>query len=340
MMLSLLPHARAGALLLTLAMSASAQSAELTEYQPVHAVTGTIRIWGSPQMGDLLRLYEQGFAQLQPAVRFDNDLKSTITAVAGVYTGRAEIGLLGREIWPTEVQAFASVAGHAPMAIDVATGSFDVPKATFALMVFVPKANPVTNLSTEQLERIFAASDRPLRTWGELGLTGAWASRPIHLYGFNIDNDKSQIFSQLVFRKDQRWNAALHEFNNAGALDAGQLIVQAVAGDPDGIGISNVHYATPAVKALALSTSDQAKPITPSRETVANRSYPLTRAVYMVVDSDAAHPPNTAVAEFLRYVLSRQGAQAVLQEGNYLPLPPAVALRQLQLLPPVSGPRK
>jgi phosphate transport system substrate-binding protein len=291
-------------------------------------------------MGDLLRLYEQGFVQLQPAVRFDNDLKSTITAVAGVYTGRADIGLLGREIWPTEMQAFESIKGRPPMVLDVATGSYDVPKATFALVVFVPKANPVTNLSTEQLERIFAASDRPLRTWGELGLTGAWASRPIHLYGFNIDNDKSQIFSQLVFRKDERWNAALHEFNNAGTVDAGQLIVQAVTGDPDGIGISNVHYATPAVRAMALSTPDHARPIVPSRETVANRTYPLTRAVYMVVDGDAAHPPSSAVVEFLHYVLSRQGAQAVVEEGNYLPLPAAVVLRQLQLLPPVSGLRR
>jgi phosphate transport system substrate-binding protein len=321
---------------------AAVENAEVPEYTAAKQVSGTIHICGSPQMGDLLKLYEQGFVKVQPAVHFENDLKSTLTAVSGVYTGRADIGLLGREIWPGESQTFESIKGHAATVIDIATGSFDVPKATFALMIFVPKSNPITSLSTEQLERIFAAnasSNSPIRTWGDLGLKGEWATRPVHLYGFKVDNDKSQIFSQLILSKGERWNAALNEFSNAAGpngADAGELIVQAVAKDPDAIGISNVHYATPNVKALALSTPEQRIPVAPTRENVANRNYPLTRAVYMVVNNDAAHPPVEAVIEFLRYVLSRQGQQAVIQEGNYLPLPAEIALRQLRQLPKQS----
>jgi phosphate transport system substrate-binding protein len=290
-------------------------------------------------MGDLLNLYEHGFAKLQPSVNFDNELKSTLTAVAGVYTGRADIGLLGREIWPTEMQAFESIEGHPPTVLDMATGSFDVPKATFALMIFVPKSNPIVSLSTEQLDRIFAFSDQPITTWGELGLKGDWERRPIHLYGFSVDNDKSQIFSQLVFRNGQRWRPELREFSNGAGpsgTDAGALILQAVEGDPDAIGISNVHYTTPAVKPLALSTRGPTTPIPPTRENIARRTYPLSRAVYMVVDNDSVHPPSAAVVEFLRYILSRQGRQAVMQEGNYLPLTPEIALKQLRQLPPQS----
>ena len=320
---------------------AAVQNAELPEYTAAKQVSGTIHICGSPQMGDLLKLYEQGFMKVQAAVHFENDLKSTLTAVSGVYTGRADIGLLGREIWPSEFQTFESIKGHAPTVIDIATGSFDVPKATFALMIFVPKSNPITSLSTEQLERIFAnnngaSSNIPIRTWGDLGLKGEWATRPVHVYGFKVDNDKSQIFSQLIFSEGERWNPALNEFSNAAGpngADAGELIVQAVAKDPDAIGISNVHYATPGVKTLALSTPKQKLPVTPTRENVANRNYPLTRAVYMVANNDAADPPSEAVIEFLRYVLSRQGQQAVMQEGNYLPLPAEIAVRQLRQLP-------
>ncbi len=286
-------------------------------------------------MGDLLKLYEQAFAQLQPAVHFDDSLQSTITAISGVSSGHADIGLLGREIWPTEIQSFASVTNHAPTIIDVATGSYDVPKATFALMIFVPTANPIASLSTAQLARIFGAN-HSIRTWGELGLTGDWAARPIHLYGFTTDNDKSQIFSQLIFAPGEHWNPTLHQFANGpapAATDAGELILQAVASDPGAIGISNVHYATPAVKPLALSTPVYPEPIAPARANVANRTYPLTRAVYMVLDSDIAHPATPAVTEFLRYALSRQGQQAVIREGNYLPLPPEVALHELRKLP-------
>ncbi len=333
---SFLGGACAAACVAAITSVAAAQAVELPDYEPGPPVSGTIRVCGSPQMGELLKFYEQGFSKVQPAVHFEDDLKSTLTAVAGVYTGRAEIGLLGREIWPTEVRAFESVQGHVPTVIDVATGSYDVPKATFALMIFVPKVNPITSLSIDQLDRIFASSNRPIRTWGELGLKGDWAARPIHIYGFNVDNDKSQIFSQLIFNKGEHWNAGLNEFGNAAGpdgADAGTLIVQAVAKDQDAIGISNVHYATPAVKALSLSTPDQAEPIAPTREAVANRSYPLTRAVYMAFNNDPKHPPSSAVIEFLSYVLSRQGQQAVMHEGNYLPLTPETALRQLRQLP-------
>jgi phosphate transport system substrate-binding protein len=286
-------------------------------------------------MGDLLKEYEEGFAALQPGVHFDRQLTSTVTAVAGISSGSADIGLLGREIWPTEARAFESTRGHPPMVIDVATGSYDVPKATFALMIFVPAANPIASLSKKELERIFAASEQPINTWGELGLKGEWAARPIHLYGFAVDNDKSQIFSKLIFSKAEKWSPRLKESSNAagpGGADAGELIVDAVASDPNAIGISNVHYATERVKALALGIPTHPTPIAPTREHVADRSYPLTRAVYMVFDGDAAHPASAAVLEFLRYVLSRQGQQAVIREGDYLPLPSQIAANQLRRL--------
>ena len=325
--------------------AAGAQSAEPPAYTPSHQVSGVIHTWGSPQMGDLLKLYEEGFHKVQPSVQFDDDLKSTVTAVAGVYTGRADIGLLGREIWPAEVQAFTSIEDHAPTVIEVATGSYDVPKATFALMIFVPQSNPIASLSTAQLERIFGfggpegiqvgTTSKPILTWGDVGLKGIWALRPIHLYGFSVDNDKSQIFSQLIFKKSERWNCGLHEFSNEpgpNGADAGELILRAVANDPEAIGISNVHYATPGVRVVPLSTRDHASPIAPTKENVATKRYPLTRAVYMVLNSEARHRPSAATVEFLRYVLSRQGQEAVVQEGNYLPLTGDVVASQLREL--------
>ena len=308
--------------------AALAQTAEAPLYAPSRQLSGVIRTWGSPQMGDLLKRYEESFHTYQPGVRFEDQLHSTITAVAGVYTGRAEIGVLGREIWPIEEQAFESVTGHAPMMVDVATGAYDVPKATFALMIFVHRSNPLASITTEQLERTFGSSEKPIRTWGDLGIKGSWASHAVHLYGFTTENDKAVIFRNLVFRQKTHWSCNLREFTNgpgADGLDAGELIVQAVAKDPYGIGISNVHYATKEVRAVPVAPSATAAPIRPSRENVASRVYPLTRAVYFVLDPIADHPFSEATSEFLKYVLSRQAAADVLREGNYLPLPPKLA---------------
>jgi len=310
--------------------SATAQMAAAPNYVAARQVSGVIRIWGSPQMGNLLKLYEVGFRAVQPRVLFENDLKSTITAVAGVYTGRAEIGLLGREIWPVEKQAFESVKGHPPRVVDVATGSYDVPKATFALMVFVPRTNPMTSISMVQLARVFGGDpSNAIRTWGELGLKGEWAQRPIDLYGFSRENDKAQIFNKLVFEKGGTWDCRLREFGNApDGTDAGDLIVRAIERDPDAIGISNVHYARSGVRALAISTKEHAEPVAPLKANVTNRSYPLSRAVYMVANRDT----NEVTAEFLRFVLSRQGQEAVAREGSYLPLTGETARKELREL--------
>lgn len=309
--------------------------AGLRAYVPTARVSGVIHVSGSPQMGDLLHLYEEGFRSFQPGVHFEESLKSTVTAVGEVASGRAEIGLVGREVWPEEVRAFTKAKGHPPLAIEAATGSYDVPKATFALMIFVNASNPIAALSTEELRHIFAAptGGEPVRTWGDLGVGGEWASHPVDLYGFSTGNDKSLIFSRIVFKPGDTWNSHLHPFSNNAAGDAGEAIVRAVAGDRDGIGISNVHYATPDVRAVPLSSGDRPA-VKPTRASVQSRQYPLVRSVYIVIDPGARGANSEAAREFLRFVLSRDGQQEVVREGNYLPLTPEVIRKQERPLGP------
>ena len=67
------------------------------------------------------------------------------------------------------------------------------------------------------------------------------------------------------------------------------------------------------------------------RTSTADRSYPLARPVYIyyTIDNDkteiATPRVKPLVAEFLRYVLSQQGQQAVKRDGSYLPIPGAVS---------------
>ena len=328
--------ASAAVLLIATLIAGPAASQNLTLARKARA--GTVHIWGSPQMGELLKLYEQGFQQLYPNVRFENSLSSTVSAVAGIYTKRAQIGLLGREIWPTEAEAFTSVAGHPPMALQVATGSYDVPKATFALMIFVQDSNPIASLTVPQLRKIFgAASDktRPIHTWGELGLTGVWAHRPIHLYGFRKENDKAQIFSRIVFGGQTEWSCSLIAFDSGAGdnhQDAGERIVQAIAADPNGIGISNVHYMKENVRVIPLAGNANETPVMPTRATVATRQYPLSRAVYMVIDPSDDSQSGRLAKMFLRYVLSAQGIADAAKQSDYLPLTPGIAEAQLTIL--------
>src|SRR5690242_16368442 len=87
----------------------------------------TIRVWGSPQMSGVLRLWIQGFQKHHPDVSFKQQLHGTASGIAGLYTGVADLAVMGREIWPIEMLAYESVFSRKPVEIEVATGSYDIP---------------------------------------------------------------------------------------------------------------------------------------------------------------------------------------------------------------------
>ena len=58
----------------------------------------------------------------------------------------------------------------------------------------------------------------------------------------------------------------------------------------------------------------------PSYDNVARASYPLARLIYFNTNKAPGRPLNPAIEEFLRFVLSKEGQQLVLDQAVYLPL--------------------
>ena len=318
-------------------------------YRPQQTVSGTIRIWGHGAydrkrdfIGALVSAWERGFQRYEPGVRFENHLVGTAAAIGSLYTGRGDLALMGREIWPPEIAAFREVFGYSPTGVDVVTGSFDVRNRDYALVVFVHQGNPIKGLTLAQLRAVFAAPDspgaHPARTWGDLGLGGSWRDRPIHLYGLPISRGFARFFEQRVFDGDELWRPSLREFadlegSKGGATDGGQRMLDAMANDPDSIGYAGLLYHNPEVRPVALAEQAGEPYIEPSRDSVMDHSYPLTRMVTMFLNRPPGKPVDPKLREFLRYVLSRQGQQAVLRDGRgYLPIPAPTAARELKKL--------
>ena len=311
----------------------------LPEYVPREKVNGTLRVWGHGAAGadyieSLVRRWEQGFEKLQPDVHFDNELHGTASAMGSLWTDTGDMAVMGRQIWPNEVEAFTDVKGHAPLGVDVVTGSVDIRNKDFALTFVVNKANPLAHLSLEQVREVFSVTPRGVRTWGDLGLTGEWAQRPVHVYGFEISRGFGYYLQQKAFGGSSIWNPELVELGDqprkeGGLYDAGQRVVDAVAKDPDGIGFSSALYRSPEVRVVPLGRG--AGPfVLPTHETVANHSYPLVQVITVFFDPSGAQAP--AVWAFLRYVLSEQGQQAVREDGGYTALTPAIAAAERRKL--------
>ena len=304
--------------------------AELTAYASSHAVSGTIRVWGNPYIPELVQVWEEGFRHIHPEVTFQTTLKGTEAAMAGLYGGIADVVLIGREPYAPEVEAFKQWYGYPPLGVKITSGSFATQHKTFALMVYVNKDNPLARMTLSELDAVFGAERRrgapaDIREWGQLGLGGPWAHRPIHVYGYNFDTGMAGFFRLVVLKDSHRWNPQLKDFDNGHTPDgevinAGNYILEAVAKDPDGIGFANVLFENDGVKKIALSQGPHGPWVEPTLENAWRRTYALTRYSTAFVNRPPGQPLAPAVKEFLRYILSRDGMAAVVRDKAFLPL--------------------
>lgn len=312
---------------------------DLPAYEPERQVGGVIRIWGhgsrnTDLVGGLVRSWENAFRKYQPEVQFDNQLLGNASAIGGLYTGKADLALMGREIWPTEIDGFQQVLGLKPFTVSVMTGSLDVRGHNLAVVIFVHRDNPLSHLTLAQVDAVFGADHRRsaknTRVWGDLGLTGEWARQPIHLYGYRLSSHFSRFFEQAALAGSEKWNCNLRQIADPRAAgdsddDAGQLIIDALSRDRYGIAISGLAYQNAGVKPLALAPAETATYYEPSRDTVAARQYPLTRSVSMFMTRVPGKPLDPKLKEFLEFILSSEGQALVVRDGGYLPLTPLLA---------------
>ena len=320
-----------------LADPALAFVADLAPYappSPAEKISGPIRLWGHGSfkrdfMGKLVRRWAAEFARHHPGVKIENKMYGTASAIGALATGAGEIALLGEEISPAAAAMFRRAKGYAPTEIQIATGSLDVNFFDYAHMVFVHRDNPLPGLTLVQLDGIFGAEHRRgprnFRSWGDLGLTGAWAENRIQPYSWRVDEDFALFFRERVLADSHRWNVDLKEHVHLARPDGtqydhGQQILDALARDPFGIAISNVRYATPGVRALPLAWREGGPFVAPTKASLIAQTYPLVRIIPAFVDRGPGQPVAPHVREFLRFMLSREGQQALIQETSYLPL--------------------
>jgi phosphate transport system substrate-binding protein len=338
-----------------IAFAAAAQDFEsLPAYQPERKITETIRVRGDNGQGAMLKLWQDGFLKHHPEARFDTELLSTAHAIPALYLKIADVGLIGREQLPIENLAFRRTYRYDPTEIAIATGSYDVPYRSYAFAIYVNKDNPLERITIPQLASIYGCGPgKHIRTWGDLGLKDEWAKKPIHVSGYATGTNLAIFFELKVLSakpaggqglpEGVRWNCDLKQYGTTYAQDgpggaeravthADVPMLKDLSEDKYGIAYAGVMTVPPGVKALALAEQEGARYVHLTRETVANRTYPLTRTVYMYINKPIGKPLDPKVREFMRFVLSRDGQQLVTRQKIYLPLTAQAAREQARKL--------
>jgi phosphate transport system substrate-binding protein len=291
--------------------------AGLPTYKTVSGISGNMSSVGSDTLNNLMTLWGETFNKFYPNAKIQIEGKGSSTAPPALISGTAQLGPMSRPMKGTEVDQFEKKYGYKPTPIRTSVD---------ALAVFVNKDNPIKCLSASQIDAIFSKSRRSgakedIAKWGQLGLTGEWADKPISLYGRNSASGTYGFFKEHMLKNGDYKDSVKEQPGSA-------AVVQGVTVDRYAAGYSGIGYATAGVKAVPLSEKDGGKCVEASADNAYSGSYPLARFLYVYVNKAPGQPLDPLTREFVKLMVSKDGQEAVVKDG-YFPIPASIAKEEL-----------
>lgn len=304
-----------------MAQSAVAQAVKvdpaLPTYQKASGVSGNFTSVGSDTLNNLMTLWAETYKRNYPNVNIQIQGAGSSTAPPALIEGAANFGPMSRMMNAKEIETFEKKYGYKPT---------PVPVAIDALAVYVNKDNPIPGLSITQVDAIFSPTRKcggkeDITQWGQVGMTGEWASRTIALYGRNsVSGTYGYFKSKAMCKGDFKRNVA----EQPGSAS----VVQSVTGQIGAIGYSGIGYKTSGVRALPLAKKDGEPFVAADAVHALDGTYPLSRVLYVYVNKRPNQPISPLEREFFKLVLSKQGQEVVIKDG-FVPLPAAMAAKAL-----------
>jgi phosphate transport system substrate-binding protein len=292
----------------------------IAAYQKTSGVSGSLSSIGSDTMNNLMTLWGETFSRSYPNVKLQVEGKGSSTAPPALISATAQFGPMSRSMKSTEIDEFEKKFGYKPTELRT---SFD------ALAVYVHKDNPIKSLTMAQADAIFSKTRKrggvkDVATWGDLGLTGDWAARPISIYGRNSASGTYGFFKEHVLKNGDYKDTVKEQPGSAS-------VVQGVTNDRYGIGYSGIGYRTSGVRIVPLTEKEGGALSEGSYDDVVSKKYPLARYLYLYVNKAPGKPLDPLIKEFLKLVYSREGQEVVVKDG-YLPLTAPLVSEELRKL--------
>jgi phosphate transport system substrate-binding protein len=182
-------------------------------------------------------------------------------------------------------------------------------------------------LSLQQLDAIFSKTRKggataDAKTWGDVGMTGEWASKPISLYGRNSASGTYGYYKETaLFGGDYK--------DSVKEQPGSSTVVQGVASDKFAIGYSGIGYKTADVRAVPISAKTGGQCYEATADNAYAGNYPIARFLYIYANVNPNQKLEPVRAEFIKYVYSKDGQTAVVKDG-YFPVTKSIADQDLK----------
>lgn len=287
--------------------------AAFPSYKATQGVSGNIKSVGSDTCNELMTYWLEGYKKFYPNVVTEMEGKGSATAPPALVENQSQFGPMSRPMKADEEDKFEKKFGYKPTGVRIAVDT---------LAVYVHKDNPIESLSFDDLQKVFSVKGPAEIKWGDLGLKGEWADKPVSLYGRNSASGTYTYFKEHALGKADYKPTVKEQPGSSG-------VVQGVATDKFGIGYSGIGYKTADVKVVPIAKKKGDKGVAPSFTTAMDGTYPIARFLMLYVN----HKPGTELeplrAEFIKMVYSKEGQEIVIKSG-FDPVPANIAREDLK----------
>lgn len=246
-------------------------------------LAGTVEIDGSSTVYPIMEAVAEEFQLANPDVRVTVGISGTGGGFKRFCGGETDLSDASRPITDEE-RARCAESG---------VEFVELPVAWDGLSVVVNPANAFVDcLTVEELKRIWEPNSR-VHTWRDV--KSEWPDRPLKLYGPGTDSGTFDYFTEVVVGTA---GASRPDYQ---ASEDDNVLVQGVAGDPDGLGYFGYAYYVENQERLKLVAVDGGQGcVKPSQQTIEDRSYsPLARPLFIYANVRALERPEVrAFVEF------------------------------------------
>jgi len=173
--------------------------------------------------------------------------------------------------------------------------------------VIVNPGNPIAQLTLQQVSDIFSGK---INNWLEVG----GENRPIVRVSRETNSGTHVFFLESVIRLGQKDNQTIFAADTL-LLPSSEGITSEVSQNPNAIGYDGLGYVTPAVKVLRLAKDPAGPFVAPSKATVFDHTYSISRDLYMYTNGE----PTGRLKEYLDWILGPAG-QKIVGDLGFIPI--------------------
>jgi len=259
-----------------------------------------IRAIGSDTLVQLATAWAENYRKVDKNVFVNVNGGGSGVGIAKLIAGETDICNASREMKPEEKTKLKTATGKDAKEFVVA---YD------ALAVYSNPANPIKQISVEELREI----------WAEGGTIDRWEQvtpsfmGKIALFGRQNSSGTYDYFREHICGKK---DGKQREFRGGiSELNGSSEVVENVAKTPTGLGYSGMGYKIDKVNWLKVSNKKGEAGVEPGIEVARSGKYPISRKLYLYT----AGEPSGEVKAYIDWILSKNGQKLVEKEG-FVPL--------------------